>query len=127
MIGADLVVSALTTPSTAAAGGTFSVSDTTKNQGAGSADGSTTRFYLSTNSSLDGADVILGSRVVPPLAAGASNTGSTSLTVPAGTTTGSYFVIAQADTANVVLESTESNNNRSSGSLNVGQTCRCRP
>ncbi len=41
-VGPDLVVPTLTTPSTAAAGSTISVSDTTKNQGAGSAPASTT-------------------------------------------------------------------------------------
>ena len=119
-VGPDLIVSALTAPTTVGVGSPFSVSETTKNQGAGSGGDSTTRFYLSTNSALDGADVVLGSRAVPPLAAGASDTATTLLTVPAGTATGTYYVIAQADPANAVLETTESNNTRTSGSLSVG-------
>ena len=68
---ADLIVSALTTPATAAPGGTISVTDTTRNQGA---DGgaSTTRFYLSADSTVRAADAILGSRTVPPLTGGAT-------------------------------------------------------
>jgi len=70
-LGADLVVSALQVRSTAAAGAVLSVGDTTKNQGAGVAGSSTTRFYLSTNLSLDAADILLdGSRPVPSLRAG---------------------------------------------------------
>ena len=45
----DLIVSALTVPATAAAGSIVSVSDTTKNQGQGTASATTTRFYLSSN------------------------------------------------------------------------------
>ena len=60
-IGPDLAVSALTAPATAAAGGAISVSDTTKNQGGGTAGASTTRFYWSTNLSLDASDQVIGS------------------------------------------------------------------
>ena len=52
------------------AGSTISVSETTKNQG-GPAAASTTRYYLSTNSTYDAGDTALGSRTVPALAAGA--------------------------------------------------------
>ena len=46
-VGPDLIVSAMSAPVSAAAGGTISVTDTTKNQGAGTAGGSSTGFYLS--------------------------------------------------------------------------------
>ena len=119
-VGPDLTVSAVTAPGTAGPGTPFTVTETTKNQGAGDSGDSTTRFYLSTNSSLDGADVPLGSRTVPPLAAGASDVATTSLTVPEGTATGTYYVIAQADTANAVVETSESNNNRASSAVKIG-------
>ena len=120
-IGPDFIVSTVTAPATAAAGSPFTVSDTTRNQGAGNANGSTTRFYLSVNSTLDGADVVLGSRTVPALAAGASDTAAASLTLPAGTAAGSYYVIAQADDANAIVETTESNNSRAStATVSVG-------
>jgi subtilase family serine protease len=119
-IGPDLIVSALTVPTTAAAGSTITVSDTTKNQGGGSADASTTRFYLSANTLLDSSDVVLGSRSVPLLTAGASDASSTSLTLPATTATGTYYVIAQSDTANAVVETSETNNHRVSSALKVG-------
>jgi subtilase family serine protease len=119
-IGPDLIISALTGPTSAAAGNTFNVSDTTKNQGSGSAGPSTTRFYLSTNTAVDASDVMLGSRSVPLLTPGASDVFSTPLTLPAATAAGTYYVIAQADSANAVLETIESNNNRASSTLKVG-------
>jgi subtilase family serine protease len=119
-VGPDLIVSALSAPGTAGAGKTFTVTETTKNSGAGDAGGSTTRFYLSTNSSLDAGDEPLGSRTVPPLAAGATDAATTTLTVPADTTTGTYYVIGQADTANDVAETAETNNYRASTAVRIG-------
>ena len=119
-IGPDMLVTALTAPSPAAAGGTIGVSDTTKNQGAGSAGASTTRFYWSANTALDASDEVIGSRTVSPLAPDASTSVTTTLTVPATAPAGTYFVIAVADAAGQVQESTESNNTRASGAIKVG-------
>ena len=119
-IGPDLVVTAVAAPSTAVAGATMEVSDTTKNQGGGSAAASTTRFYWSTNTSLDAADQIIGVRTVPVLAAGISSNYTATLPVPAGAATGSYYVIAQADPAGELLETTETNNTKASAAVKVG-------
>jgi subtilase family serine protease len=109
-IGPDLVMTALTAPATAGIGASISVSDTTKNQGGGTAGASTTRFYLSTNGIVDASDALLGVRDVGALAAGASSSGTTTLTIPAGTAAGAYYVLAQADGAGVVGETAETNN-----------------
>jgi subtilisin family serine protease/subtilase family serine protease len=120
-IGPDLIVSALTAPATAAIGGTFAVSDTTKNQGASAAGETTTRFYLSTNSSLNATDPEIGGRTVPPLPAGISNqVTNTTVTVPASTAVGTYYVIAQADATGAVPEASESNNTRVSAAVKIG-------
>ena len=119
-IGPDLAVSALTASSTAAAGGAISVSDTTKNQGGGTAGASTTRFYWSTNLSLDASDQVIGSRTIGPLAGGALAGSTATITVPASAAAGSYYVIAQADGASEVSETTETNNTRTSGAIRVG-------
>lgn len=119
-IGPDIVITAVAGPASAAAGSIVSVSDTTKNQGSGGAEASTTRFYLSANSLFDAADVILGGRPVPFLAPGASSAATTALTLPGGLAAGTYYVIAQADTANSVSETIEINNNRSSSALRIG-------
>jgi subtilase family serine protease len=111
-IGPDLVMTALTAPSTAGAGAPFTVTDTTKNQGGGDAAASVTRFYLSTNYSLDASDTALQSHAVPVLAAGATHSASTSVTVPADTPAGLYYLIAAADADDSVNETYETNNSR---------------
>jgi subtilase family serine protease len=119
-IGSDLIVSALTAPAKGAAGSALVVTDTTTNQGGSDALASVTAFYLSTSSTPGAGDVVLdGSRVVPQLAAGTSSTGSTSVTIPAGTAPGTYYLIAKADAGNAVGETNETNNARSR-SLTIG-------
>jgi subtilase family serine protease len=119
-IGADLIVSAVTAPTIAGAGGAVVITDTTANQGAGDAPASNTAFYLSSNLTIDAGDVLLGERPVPALAAGASSSATTSFAIPAATPTGSYYVIASADNDNQVIESTETNNTRASAQVRVG-------
>jgi len=109
-VGPDFVIAALTVPGTASAGATITVTDTTRNIAAGTAPASTTRLYLSTNASLDASDVPLASRAVPVLASGASDTASTSVTIPAGIAAGTYYLIAGADADNSVGELQEGNN-----------------
>jgi subtilase family serine protease len=109
-VGPDLTVAAVTAPPTADAGAAISVSDTTRNQGGGSATASLTRIYLSTNSVVDAGDTLLGSRDVAPLAAGASSAGSTTVTIPASVATGSYYLLVQADAGGAVAEALETNN-----------------
>jgi subtilase family serine protease len=115
-IGGDLVVSSFTTPAMAAAGGVISVTETTANQGTAAVGASTTRFYLSTNWQLDGADTQLnGTHAVPQLGPSGNHTATTSLTIPAGTLSGAYYLLAVADATNAVPETQESNNATSRG------------
>ena len=112
-VAPDLAVSALTGPAAAAAGVAIAVNETTKNQGTGEATASVTRYYLSANGSVDVADAVLGSRIVPTLAVGASSAATVTLTIPAATATGTYYVIALADADAALGEIVESNNQRS--------------
>jgi len=110
-IGPDLVVTGFAVPSSAPAGATITVSDTVTNQGVGSADPSTTRFYLSVNVLFDSSDVQLaGGRSVPALDTGLASNGATTLVIPAGTAPGNYFLLAFTDGDNVVREASETNN-----------------
>jgi subtilase family serine protease len=109
-IGADLTISSLSAPGTAGAGQSISVTETTKNQGGGSADPSVTRFYLSTNTTLDASDILIGSRDVPALGAGTSSSASTTVTIPPGTAAGLWYIVVKADADGVVPETSESNN-----------------
>jgi subtilase family serine protease len=111
-VGGDLAVSALTVPSKGGAGASIVVTDTTANQGGGAiTSASVTAFYLSMNVLFDALDVRLdGSRAIGALAAGAASSGSTAVTIPAGTTPGTYYLIAKADADGTVTETQESNN-----------------
>ena len=116
----DLLISALTAPSAAVAGSAISLSETTKNQG-GPAAASTTRYYLSTNSTFDAGDTALGSRIVPVLAAGASSPAPPGfqLTIPPGAATGNFYIIARADADGQMPESNESNNTKATA-IHIG-------
>jgi subtilase family serine protease len=114
---ADLVVTALSEPpALAPASSSFSVTDTTRNAGlTGSAPATSTRYYLSINTVRDGADVLLtGTRAVPALAAGAASSGTVTVTIPATTAVGPYFLLACADDTAQAPETSEANNCRAS-------------
>lgn len=116
---ADLVISAVSnqTKTITAFARSFSITDTTKNQGTGSATASTTRYYLSTTTSKTSGSVLLsGTRSVPALAAGKTSAGSVTVRVPGGITRTTYYAIACADDSAVVSENNESNNCRASSS-----------
>ena len=55
---------------------TFTVGDTTANQGSSGSAASGTSFYLSANTALDASDVLLGSPAVAPLGPGQSQAGA---------------------------------------------------
>jgi hypothetical protein len=115
----DLIVSAVsnTAATITAAARSFSITDTTKNQGTASAAASTTRYYLSTSTSKTSSSVLLsGTRSVAALAAGGSSSGSVTVKVPSGITRTTYYPIACADDNAVVSESNESNNCKASSS-----------
>jgi subtilase family serine protease len=107
----DLVVSSLVVPTSATRGATITVTDTTKNSGQGLAAASATRFYLSPTAALGpGAALLSGSRLVGALPPGATSSGSTGLTIDAGTAPGVYYLIAVADGDSAVAEASETNN-----------------
>src|SRR5262245_25968616 len=105
----DVIVSSFVTPATAGAGAAIALSVTTTNQGAGAADPSTTRFYLSNDSFFDPADTFLNAQAVPQLAAGAQSSAAVSVVIPPGTA-GRLYLIARADADDLLSESSESNN-----------------
>ena len=75
-IGPDLSITSLGAPSATEAGAAILVTDAVINLGGGGTAASMTRFYLSTNSSLDAGDILLPAvRTVPALAPGGSSTG----------------------------------------------------
>jgi hypothetical protein len=114
----DLVVTAVTDPpAVAVLKQAFRVTDTTKNQGAGAAPASRTRYYLSLDTAKSSSDKRMGAgRAVPALPAGTSSSGSKNVVVPPATKLGLYFLLACADDTQVVDEggALEANNCRAS-------------
>jgi hypothetical protein len=108
----DLAVTSVSDPTAVVEiGGSFDVDDTQRNLGTWVAAASTTRFYLSADAVRGGADKRLaGQRAVPALAAGASSTGRTRVTVKAAVPPGRYRLLGCADDLRDVAESSEKNN-----------------
>jgi subtilase family serine protease len=111
-VGPDLTESALTGPISATAGATIQMTDTVKNAGGGAAGASTTRLYLSVNFTFEPTDPEIGNRAVGVVGPGQTNVGPSSVTIPPGTTAGTYYIIAVSDADNAVAETSETNNTR---------------
>ena len=81
---------------------------------------SKTRYYLSPDPAKSASDTPLtGSRSVPGLAAGATHSGTITVTIPANTPPRTYFVLACADAADTVIETDEANNCKAAASTMI--------
>jgi subtilase family serine protease len=110
----DLVAMTVATDPPAPArapGTTVSVTDTIKDVGLAPSGPSVTRYYLSLDSVKGAGDILLiGARAVPALAAGASQSGTVAVAIPATPPLNTYFLLACADDLNAVVETNEGNN-----------------
>ena len=106
----DLRVSALTMPATGATGRPLAITNAVRNTGPAPAGPFTVRLYLSSDDALDGGDVLLGSRVVGGLAAGATSSVVTTVTIPAATAAADYHILAVVDALDQQVETDETNN-----------------
>jgi len=107
----DLVITAVTSPSTGVAGGQIEVSETIKNQG-GQATGETgVGFYLSTDSTITASDIptYYGCGIVT-IAPGESQSCGGLIEIPTSVAAGSYYFGAYADDNSLIAESNETNN-----------------
>ena len=112
--GVDLVIQQpYVSPSTVAAGGTISGSGSLYNQGNTTASSSNVGYYLSTDATLSSSDLLLGTSNSSTLAGGNYSSLYSTLTVPANTASGTYYVLFVADHLNSVAETNETNNVRS--------------
>ena len=106
----DLLVTAVSNPPKAATQGqAINVTSTIKNVGTGSADPSTTRYYLVPSGGTGKID-LKGKPPVPALDPGDTFTGRDTVKVRAETAPGDYFLQACADTLKVLAEKDENNN-----------------
>lgn len=118
--GVDLTETAVSNPPASGAVGTsFAITDTVQNVGGDPAPSSFTKFYLSTNGT--SLNVYLNTRSVSALAANATDTATTTMTILNGTPSGTYHVVACADAGpgtaaptSQIAETNENNNCRAS-------------
>lgn len=108
--GADLVMSAVSGPSSGVTGTAVSFSTTVLNQGIGTSAGFSVGIYLSTDPVITTADTRLGARSIASLTSGAVSSGATTVTIPSTLAPGTYYLGAIADYANQARESDELNN-----------------
>jgi subtilase family serine protease len=119
VLGPNLVVTDLDVPTAVTPGTHVAVSDTVQNQGAGAAGPSQTRFYLSSDTTLDAADEWVTSRSVSPLAPGASSPGTTLVAIP-GSISQPFYILANANGSGAFAESHAGDNVRASSLIRPG-------
>ena len=103
----DLMVTAPSvTDSAPAAGATFTLSATVRNDGEGGSEATTLRYYRSTDATITTSDTEVGTATVAELAASGSASESVALTAPS--TPGTYYYGACVDT---VTEESDTTNN----------------
>jgi subtilase family serine protease len=118
LVGPDIAVTVATGPAGRAPGLPVTIGNTVVNKGP-VAVGFTVGLYLSSDEVFDGGDVLLGTRTVTRLGAGAGSAASTKLTIPANTAPGGYRVLVRADHGEALQEANESNNVKATGPINV--------
>ncbi len=92
------------------AGQTTTGSCTVKNIGNGLAPASVLKYYLSSNNTFSGDDLLLGSDNVGALASLATINESEIVTIPLTTTAGTWFILFFADADGLLTENNETNN-----------------
>lgn len=79
--------------------------------------------WLSTNTTLDAADLEVGSQIIPVVASQATETITFSYTFPSGTPSTNYYVIARVDPLQAIPEVVETNNERVSARFTLDADC----
>jgi subtilase family serine protease len=115
IIQPDLMVTALAAPTTAQTGRPLSIWNVVRNAGTAGAGPFRVGFYMSLGDGTPGAGTLVGFRDVPRLAAAATSSARTSITVPQGFEAGSYHLSARVDATGAVVESDETNNGLTAG------------
>lgn len=112
----DLIITTITCPVSARIGRQFVGQVVVRNVGKAKSTSTTVKFYLSKDKVKSTNDVLITTIDVPPVNSGSSYSKSISITIPVGTATGRYYIIACVDENNLIVESNENNNNTSSTS-----------
>lgn len=107
---ADLVISSLAAPATATSGTSLGVHVVVTNRGTAPTPVSRLRVYLSTDAAVSTGDLLLHDGSVAALAAGAAQSQTLTVPVPATTPAGAYALLLVVNADGAVKESTLGNN-----------------
>jgi hypothetical protein len=118
---ADLQIKSLSVDDTGYVGVPFQAAAVVSNKGGIKASMVRVRYWLSTDATLQPAsDVLLGTSSAGDVDPGQDATLLANLTIPSGTTTGSYFLLSRVDPDNTVTETKENNNDGTPLQFTVG-------
>ncbi|MBI3010337.1 MAG: S8 family serine peptidase [Candidatus Omnitrophica bacterium] len=106
----DLDVTGLSGPTAGIIGKTASLTTTVRNRKLGTSGAFKVGLYLSTDTSITRSDTRVGMAMVTSLAGSTSKTLTTTVTVPSHLLTGAYYWGAIVDSADAVMETSETNN-----------------
>ncbi|MCE3258751.1 MAG: hypothetical protein K0S12_392 [Bacteroidetes bacterium] len=104
------ISSPVSSTSSAMPGGTLTAGFTVHNLGNSTIPSLSTGYYLSTDTVWNSSDVLLTTQSFASLPAGGTGTGSKTVTIPGGTTSGSYYLLFVADNSSSLTEANENNN-----------------
>ena len=106
----DLTLVSQSATNAVTVGGNVNIAVGTRNIGNGTAVASTTKYWLSNNTTLDSSDIALGSAAIAGLSAGGTQTSNLTFAYNSSWGTGTKYVLFQADSGSTVSESNETNN-----------------
>lgn len=86
------------------------ITTTIQNQGYADASNVALKYFLSTDTVLDGGDTLLGSHVFASAPVGIYTSEDVQIGVPASVTPGSYYLLVSIDPDNLIAETDETNN-----------------
>ncbi|HWQ62794.1 MAG TPA: CARDB domain-containing protein [Methanospirillum sp.] len=113
---ADLVLDAISGPTTAMLGEEIPINTTVRNAGDADSEKFRVSVYLSKDGSKSDDDIELGYGDVPDLAAGKAREGTAIATIPLNVAAGSYYLVGLADSQVKIREKDKTNNVRSTNS-----------
>jgi subtilisin family serine protease len=113
----DLAVTAVSGPTSANRGDVVALSATVANLGSSATPASSVNFHLSTDAIITAADTLVGSVATPALTAGTQQVVGTNVTIPSTIATGTYFIGAIVDPANLIDEGNEANNAKAGNAI----------
>ncbi len=111
---ADIVILEVKGPASAKIGGTIEATLALKNQGLASAGEFSVDLYLSSDSTYQAADTFLGSFKIAGLGKGQTARKPVQVSVPSTAKEGAFFLVAVADSQDILDESNELNNTKAS-------------